>query len=302
MMNNAAIENELIRRIKTHLNPMEVRETEISEYLQKLPGIKAILFDIYGTLIISGSGDIGLTAEENREQAIRSALREAEIRFTSKDATDEIAQYFINEIEAEHQKKKARGIDFPEIDIRATWKNVLQKSSSEGLTKPLKNDHQILILAIEYESHMNPCWLMPGTMEILEFLNGKDIITGIVSNAQFFTKTLMNALTEKKFHDLGFKRDLCYFSYEHGVAKPSTRLFEQAGKRLKNEYDVDYNQVLYVGNDMLNDIATASKCGFKTALFAGDARSLRLRANHPAVQDVKPDIILKSLLQLKKCI
>ena len=34
-------------------------ETHVESRLQRLPGIKAVLFDIYGTLVISGSGDVG---------------------------------------------------------------------------------------------------------------------------------------------------------------------------------------------------------------------------------------------------
>ena len=36
-------------------------------------------------------------------------------------------------------------------------------------------------------------------------------------------------------------------------------------------------EVLYVGNDMLNDVYAAGQVGFRTALFAGDQRSLRMR-------------------------
>jgi putative hydrolase of the HAD superfamily len=38
--------------------------------------------------------------------------------------------------------------------------------------------------------------------------------------------------------------------------------------------------------------------GFKTALFAGDARSLRLRENQPKCQNLFADIVITDLLQL----
>ena len=49
---------------------------------------------------------------------------------------------------------------------------------------------------------------------------------------------------------------------------------------------------------MLNDILPATKCGFRTALFAGDARSLRLRDQDSRVADITPDIIATDLAQL----
>jgi putative hydrolase of the HAD superfamily len=53
-----------------------------------------------------------------------------------------------------------------------------------------------------------------------------------------------------------------------------------------------------VGNDMLNDIYPAKKLGFQTALFAGDARSLRLRTDDPRCRNLSADLILTDLEQL----
>ncbi len=301
-MSNSPIEKELIRRLKSHSSPIPVKETGIQEHLNKFSDIKAILFDIYGTLVISGSGDIGLTIEENRERAILHALEEAGIQHKLNDSPEVISQYFIEEIEQEHQRKKTNGTDFPEVEIREIWNNLLLKLNAKQLAEPVNNDDQIYILAVEYESHMNPTCLMPGMPDILDFIVEKDIITGIISNAQFFTPLLINALTDKNLDELGFDSGLCYFSYEYGIGKPSIQLFERAKSKLQNQYNIDADQILYVGNDMLNDIMPASKCGFKTALFAGDARSLRLRDEHASVQEMEPDIILTDLNQLKICI
>ena len=61
---------------------------------------------------------------------------------------------------------------------------------------------------------------------------------------------------------------------------------------------IPVNAALYLGNDMLNDIYPAQKVGFKTALFAGDARSLRLREDDPGCKNLSPDIIITDLIQL----
>jgi len=57
-------------------------------------------------------------------------------------------------------------------------------------------------------------------------------------------------------------------------------------------------QVLYVGNDRINDIWPASRTGFKTALFAGDRRSFRPREEDPRSAGVTEDVLLTSLRQL----
>jgi len=53
-----------------------------------------------------------------------------------------------------------------------------------------------------------------------------------------------------------------------------------------------------VGNDRLNDIAAAARLGMRTALFAGDARSLRWRRGDPRCAGVVPDLIVTHWRQL----
>jgi putative hydrolase of the HAD superfamily len=65
---------------------------------------------------------------------------------------------------------------------------------------------------------------------------------------------------------------------------------------------IRHDEVLYVGNDMLNDIMPANSVGFRTALFAGDARSLRLREDEPSVRGSTPDLVVTDLLDLVRCL
>ena len=74
-------------------------------------------------------------------------------------------------------------------------------------------------------------------------------------------------------------------------------MFNVAAEELE-KMGVSAHSVLYVGNDMLNDIYPAKKTGFKTALFAGDARSLRLREKNPKCKDLSADIIITDLIQI----
>ena len=75
-------------------------------------------------------------------------------------------------------------------------------------------------------------------------------------------------------------------------------MFEKLKEQLYNNYGILGKETLYVGNDMLNDIKTASLSGFRTVLFAGDRRSLRLRKD--ICQDIVPDTVITCLDQLNK--
>ena len=77
-------------------------------------------------------------------------------------------------------------------------------------------------------------------------------------------------------------------------------MFERAADSLAARGIVG-DEVLYVGNDMLNDVMPAASVGFRTALCAGDARSLRLREGDERIMGVSPDLVLSDLAQLDEC-
>ncbi len=126
-------------------------------------------------------------------------------------------------------------------------------------------------LAIEYEMRINPTWPMPGAEDCLRALAARQKRLGIVSNAQFFTEFLFPAFFHQTLGELGFDPRLQFYSYRHLWAKPGLHLYELAASELLQQ-GVPAHNVLYIGNDMLNDVAAASRVGFRTALFAGDAQ------------------------------
>ena len=143
----------------------------------------------------------------------------------------------------------------------------------------------------------NPVWPMPGLERVVESLSSAGMQLGIISNAQFFTPLLFPALTGSTLAELGFRTELCYYSYQHGQAKPGLFMFERARETL-SQLGMAPGQVLYIGNDVLNDMMPAGKIGFRTALFAGDRRSLRLREGDARVAGVEPDLVVSALEQI----
>jgi putative hydrolase of the HAD superfamily len=109
---------------------------------------------------------------------------------------------------------------------------------------------------------------------------------------------MLEALLEAPLEALGFDRDCCALSYRLLEAKPSTRVYREALAGLAAKHGIPPGAVLYVGNDMRNDIWPAAEVGCRTALFAGDERSLRLRRDDPRCAGVTPDRIVTDLSQI----
>ncbi|MEA1952307.1 MAG: HAD family hydrolase [Planctomycetota bacterium] len=293
---------------RQRFKPLEPIATGVEPVPAKLESVRAVLFDIYGTLFISGSGDVGVLREAACERALAEALAAVGASnpggLLDGSAIEGAARVgmetFFATIEALHEQSRALGVEYPEVDIIAVWSRVVTELGARGLLNA-KSTLNIRQLAVEYEARANPAWPMPGLEECLEALRGVGPRLGIISNAQFYTRELFPALLGKEAEELGFEPGLQYYSYQHGWGKPGRKLYELAVEALRRER-IEPENVVFVGNDMLNDILPAKQVGFRTALFAGDGRSLRLREDDPRVLGIVPDLILTELGQLDCCI
>jgi putative hydrolase of the HAD superfamily len=244
-----------------------------------LSNIRAVVFDVYGTMFISASGALGEQPPLTDESEFHARLATVGIGLLAPPSG--LAATLAAAIQQEHRRLHARGCQFPEVDIREIWRQLL----------PAQPAADIPIIALAWETTVNPVWPMPGLAATLQALRDRPLLLGIVSNAQFFTPLLFEAFLGCSAADLGFHRALCRWSYREGHAKPGARLFELLATGLEH-LDLTRGEVLVVGNDMRNDIQPAAACGFQTALFGGDGRSLRLRSLAP------PAPLLGSLAEL----
>lgn len=285
----------LIQILRQHSKSLTAQPTTAEPRLRRLTEVRAVLFDIYGTMLISGSGEVGTVAADVPD-AFRMALQAVEIE-TDKLPADLGLEPTIRD---HHERARAKGIEYPEVDIREVWRDALNALVQQEHLPPDVLQSDMSRIALEYECRVNPVWPMPHLESCVDALSSERVL-GIVSNAQFFTPLLFPALMLRSLTEMGFAQEMQYYSYVFGVAKPSTELFQRALEPLAHQ-GIDAADALYVGNDMLNDIATASQVGMKTALFAGDRRSLRTRDGDPRVGNCRPDLILTDLSQLTECI
>ncbi len=265
--------------------------------LAKLKGIRAVVFDVYGTLFSSGVGDISLATEENRDDALRAVLHDNGIKLLNTSTDDRRLDEQLHAIIHRHQDlRRQEGIEYPEVDIRSVWADFIQELDAGELTDH-DSDFNVESLVIDYETRVNPTQPMPGLAETLSALRAFGPMS-IISNAQFYTPLLFEAFLNASIHALGFCPKCNVWSYEELEGKPSQKLYEIAAERLKKHHNLTPEQCLYIGNDMRNDIWPAQALGFRTALFAGDRLSLRRRSDHPECGKLQADAEITELGQI----
>ena len=259
----------------------------------KKTALKAVLFDLYGTLFISEAGDISLAQGISRKDIFAQTFS---LCGMEKEAgaidPEEFRNLFFEKISEDHRKSRNRGNLTPEVDIREIWKEAL---STAGISA---DSTMIEKIAVTYESLANRTWPMPGLHDMISAVVSGGYETGIISNAQFYSELLFEAHLGLSASALGFNPQLCYYSYREKVAKPGRKMFENAADFLEREKGIGRDEAIYIGNDMRNDIWPASLSGFKTCLFAGDRRSLRLRENESDLSGLKPDFTITGLSAL----
>ncbi len=273
--------------IREHSTELAVEDTGLEPRLERLD-IKAVLFDIYGTLMISASGDIGIAQKLSKSDALHYAL-EKSCGYKNTELSQEL---LLDTIARDHERTRALGHPFPEVNIVEIWQDILVDLHQD--TRSEIAEHA----AVVYECATNPVWPMPHVEECFAFFAEQDVELGIISNAQFYTPILFTALCYKELGDYGIDPSLSWYSYQSKRAKPDVWMYEEARSALENR-GIKAEHVLYVGNDMLNDMYPAQQVGFKTALFAGDKRSLRMREDHKEASEVVPDCIITDLIQLR---
>ncbi len=267
-----------------YISPLSPRKTSLSKQGAPKEKIKCILFDIYGTLFISGSGDISISKRISYQSDKLEKLLE---KYGISTAPEELINRFFSAIKKKHVQLKKNGIDCPEVEIDKIWMAVLGIQDNQTARE----------FSAEYEMIVNPVYPMPNLQKLLHACTDNKIVMGIISNAQFYTTDLFNLFLGGAPEAIGFDPDLIFLSYRFGIAKPSPIMFTRA-KTILEKKMLPPRSVLYLGNDMLNDIYPAKQVGFQTALFAGDERSLRLRSDDPRCKDHSPDLVIADLIEL----
>lgn len=252
--------------------------------------MKAVIFDVYGTLMSLEDFDDSMSHEGQLLRAFGKLRKKYGIKISAK----ELLEYMMAAIATIHKRKETRGIKYPEIKIENVWKMIMKKAGKRI------DDRTALKMAFDANHYSRKRELYPNATKTLLELKDKGIKLGIISNAQFYTeidllKRMKKDAKINSIYDI-FEKQLCFFSFKEGYSKPNLRSFIKLKSRL-NRKNINMSEALFVGNDMLKDIWAADKARMKTCLFL--CPETKLRKNEVKV---KPDYRIKNLKEIIKIV
>lgn len=273
---------DLVEFARRRSRPVAPVDSGIEPKLPHLENVRAVLFDLYGTLLVSdpGNGDPAGDSEISTG---------AESPIPPRREIEEL-------VAGHHELGRAAGKIQPEIEIRAIWEEWF---SGKGYPVPGRVELEGAIVADQCASC--PCGEMPGASETIRALATAGLALGVISNAQFYTEILVEAILGFPLDGPEFERDLVFLSWREGEGKPSPVMHRRAARALA-ERGIAPAETLYVGNDWGKDVVPSREVGFHAAWFAGDARSLVAGEEGVEACRKKADVVLTNLGQLREVV
>ena len=211
--------------------------------------IRAIIFDVYATLLSVGAAPANADARWTRlfEEILGEPPPLGRMEFSVR-TSQVIAQ--------RHAAARSRGIQWPEI----LWPSVVSEVLPTVARLPANKFDEFIFRQMQIgrtlrlADHVGAC---------LRAANEMNQVLGIASNSQNYTlQELGDALRGAGLNLSLFDPHLCFWSFQHGFSKPDPHVFQILTTRLE-ERGICPAEILMVGDRLDNDIAPARAHGWQ---------------------------------------
>ena len=283
-------------------------------HLTRLPGIRAVLWNIYGTLLRISDGELKFEVDNDflMEVALEKTIHEFKMwnSMSRKPGQPsaymrEIYQKVLNEL----RLAPSPGERHPELPAERVWENIVKKL----VQKEYKFDAAFYgslneftkKIAYFFHASLQGTACYAGAAEALRAVTDKGLAQGLLADGQCFTVVQLQRGLQQQ--EEGFDLNAVvpiahrWFSCDHRSRKPSENLFRVALKGLR-EQGIDPHETLHVGSSLARDIAPAKRVGMRTALFAGDRGSLAATPEQLKDPQNRPDVLLTELQQINEIV
>jgi FMN phosphatase YigB (HAD superfamily) len=268
-------------------------------------GVKAILWNVYGTLLAIPTGELQFEADIEfvTDAAFDKTIQEFKMWNSMSRKPGAPSAYMKELFRKAYDIVRLTSGGEPRAEL--VWDDIVRKL----MTKEFTYDAAVLgtpaelneKIAYFYHASIQGVGCYTGAADTLRMCAERGLKQGLLADGQCFTPAqLKKALKEQ---DPGFElataipANLITLSHQHKVKKPSEELFKMAVSALRAK-GIQPSETLHVGSHLIRDIAPAKKLGMKTALFAGDKASLVATSAQMQEAATRPDAMLTELPQV----
>jgi FMN phosphatase YigB (HAD superfamily) len=290
--------------------PPEVDRPKARPHLVRLPEVRAVLWNVYGTLLSLSTGELLF---EHPQPFIMSVALDKTIQefkmwgsmSRKPGQPSEYLQQIYKQILTEQRSVPGGTERYPEVSAERVWEAVIKRL----LQKDYKFDAGFFgslnefsrKVAYFFHTSLQGTACYPGAAVALRYVADAELKQGLLADGQSFTTVQLQrglqAQDPEADPDAWLEKDLVVLSCEVRGRKPSERLFRQAQEALRAQ-GLEPGQVLHVGSRLVQDLVPARRVGMRTALFAGDRASLQATPEALKEPASRPDVLLTELSQI----
>jgi FMN phosphatase YigB (HAD superfamily) len=294
--------------------PPQVERPKARPHLLRLPDVRAVLWNVYGTLLAVPGGELWL---EHPRPVIMSMVLDKTIQEFKMWASmsrkpgqpSEYMGQIYQKVLTEQGAFPSGGEKFPEVGSDRVWEAIIKKLLQKdykfdtGFYGSLNEFSRKVAWFFHASLQGSACY--PGAAEALRHVRKRGLIQGLLADGQCFTTVqLQRGLKAQpaapRLPDV-FQADRITLSHEVRGRKPSERLFRAAVEPLLAQ-GLEPGEILHVGSRLTQDILPARRLGLRTALFAGDKASLQANPEQLKEAAYRPDVLLTELNQLTEVV
>ena len=292
--------------------PPSVEPAKATAYIKPIAGIRAVTWNVYGTLLRIADGELLFQHPQaiRMEIALDKTIQEFNMwnSMTRKPGKpwEYMQQKYLNVLDELKMASSGRKGDITEVNSSQIWKkllSMLDKKDYEydtGLYGDL--DELSEKVAYFFHSSLQGVEASEGALGTLLAVQSGGLRQALLADAQPFTFVqLFRALLAQGTiprPDAIFSPSLNTLSYVEGVRKPSKTMFLRAVDRFV-KIGIEPEQMLHVSSRVKDDLAVAKSLGMRTALYAGEKVGLQVTGEELKDSAMKPDRLITKLPQIR---
>jgi FMN phosphatase YigB (HAD superfamily) len=295
--------------------PPEAAKPKAKPYLVRLPQVRAVLWNVYGTLLRITGGELWFEHPDAfiMNVALDKTIQEFKMWSSMSRKPGQPADYMKQlylSVLTEHRAVPGGTEKYPEVASDRVWEALIKKLFQKdykfdaGFFGSLNEFSRKV--AYFFHASLQGTAAYKRAAEAMKGLAGKGVAQGLLADGQVFTRVQLQrglaAQDNESNLDKLIDNDLVVLSYEVRGKKPSERIFRHAVNAL-NQKGIAPNEVLHVGTSIPRDLLPARRVGMRTALFVGDRNSLPANTAELCKEPAnRPDLLLTKLNQLVEVI
>lgn len=289
-----------------------IESAKATPYVKPLAGIRAVTWNVYGTLLRITDGELLFQHPQaiRMEIALDKTIQEFNMwnSMTRKPGKpwEYMQQKYLHAVDELKMASSGRKGDVTEVNSAQVWKKLLSMLDKKDYQYDvsLYGDMDQLSEKVAYFFHssLQGVEAAPGALAALLSLQAGGLRQALLADAQPFTIVqLFRGLLEQGSiprPDVLFTPSLNTFSYQEGLRKPSKTLYLRAVDRFV-KIGIQPEQILHVSSIVRDDLAVAKSLGMRTALYASEKLGLQVAAEELKDPATKPDRLITELTQVR---